>query len=57
MKYGAMQATTNNTTPKMSFGLLSSSDPEIINNNAKNPQTTGIICENTVVPTIAILYH
>ena len=43
--------------PKPSLGLFSSSEPEIISINAKNPKITGRICENIVVPTIAILYH
>ena len=52
-----MQAITNNAMPKPNFGLLSSKDPEIINMIAKNPKITGNICENIVVPTIAILNH
>ena len=52
-----MHAITNNAIPKPNFGLLSSRDPEIISTNAKNPKITGRICENIVVPIIAILYH
>jgi hypothetical protein len=52
-----MQAITNKTTPKPNLGLLSSRDPEIININANNPKITGKICENIVVPTIAIFNH
>ncbi len=52
-----MQAITNNAIPKPNLGLLSSRDPEIINTNAKNPKITGKICENIVVPTIAIFNH
>ena len=43
--------------PKANLDLSSSKDPEIINTNAKNPHITGRICENIVVPTIAILNH
>ena len=50
-----MQATRNNTIPKANLPLSSSKDPEIINMSPKNPQITGRICENIVVPTIAIL--
>ena len=52
-----MHAIMNNTIPKPSLGLFSSSEPEIISINAKNPKITGRICENIVVPTIAILNH
>ena len=52
-----MQAITNKAIPKPNLGLLSSRDPVIINTNAKNPKITGSICENIVVPTIAILNH
>ena len=52
-----MQAITNNMIPKPNLGLLSSRDPEIIKINAKNPKITGKICENIVVPTIAIFNH
>lgn len=47
----------NNVTPKANLALSSSRDPEIININEKNPKITGRICENIVVPTIAILNH
>ena len=43
--------------PKPNLGLLSSKDPEIISTNPMNPKITGRICENIVVPTIAILNH
>ncbi len=49
-----MHAIRNNTIPKASLGLSSSSEPIIINKNEKNPNITGRICENIVVPTIAI---
>lgn len=52
-----MHAIMNNTMPKPSLGLFSSSEPEIISINAKNPKITGRICENIVVPTIAIFNH
>ena len=52
-----MQAITNKAMPKANLLLSSSKDPEIININAKNPHITGRICENIVVPTIAILNH
>ena len=52
-----MQAITNNAIPNPNLVLSSSKDPEIINNNPKNPKITGRICENIVVPTIAILNH
>jgi len=52
-----MHAIMNNTTPKPNLGLLSSREPEIIITNAKNPKITGKICENIVVPTIAIFNH
>ena len=52
-----MQAITNNAIPNPNLGLLSSRDPDIINTNPKNPKITGRICENIVVPTIAILNH
>ena len=52
-----MHAIMNSTMPKPSLGLFSSSEPEIINKSAKNPNITGRICENIVVPTIAILNH
>lgn len=41
--YGKAQATINNTKPKPNLGLFSSSTPEIINNNPKNPKITGKI--------------
>ena len=47
----------NNAIPKPNLGLFSSKEPDIINNIAKNPKITGRICENIVVPTIAILNH
>ena len=43
--------------PKPNLGLFSSREPEIINTNAKNPNITGRICENIVVPIIAIVNH
>ena len=43
--------------PKANLGLFSSKDPEIMNTIARNPIITGRICENIVVPTIAILNH
>ncbi len=52
-----MQAITNKAIPKPNLGLLSSRDPAIIITNPKNPKITGRICENIVVPTIAILNH
>ncbi len=53
-----MHAITNNAIPNPNFGLSSSKAPDIIKINAKNPKTTGKICENIVVPTIdAIFYH
>lgn len=53
--YGNTQARINNKIPKYNLGLLSSNEPEIIDKIAKNPKITGIICENIVVPTIAII--
>ena len=47
----------NNAMPNPNLFLSSSKDPDIININAKNPHITGSICENIVVPTIAILNH
>ena len=47
----------NSAMPKPNLGLFSSSEPEIINKSPKNPNMTGRICENIVVPTIAILNH
>ena len=55
--YGKMHAMTNNAIPKPNLGLSSSNEPDIINNIAKNPKITGMICENIVVPTIAIFNH
>jgi len=55
--YGNAHAVTNKTTPKDNLTLLSSRDPDIINTNPKNPINTGRICENIVVPIIAILNH
>ena len=52
-----MHAIINSTMPKPNFGSLSSRDPDIINNNEKNPKITGRIWEKIVVPTIAILNH
>ncbi len=52
-----MHAIMNNAIPKPNLGLSSSKVPDIINNNPKNPKITGRICENNVVPTIAILNH
>ena len=52
-----MQAIINKAIPNPSLVLSFSNDPDIINTNPKNPQITGRICENIVVPTIAILYH
>lgn len=52
-----MHAITNSAIPKPNLGLSSSRFPEIISNIAKNPKITGMICENIVVPTIAILNH
>lgn len=52
-----MHAITNNAIPKPNLGWSSSSAPEIIKSNEKNPKTTGRICENIVVPTTAILNH
>ncbi len=52
-----MHAITNNAIPKPNLGWSSSRAPEIINNTAKNPKITGMICENIVVPTIAIFNH
>ena len=52
-----MHAIMNNTIPNPNLFLLFSKDPAIMHTNARNPQTTGIICENIVVPTIAILNH
>ena len=49
-----MQATRNRTIPNANLPLSSSKDPEIINISPKNPHITGRICENNVVPTIAI---
>ena len=47
----------NNAMPNPNLFLSSSKDPDIINTNAKNPHITGSICENIVVPIIAILNH
>ena len=47
----------NIVTPKPNLTWSSSNDPEIISNIEKNPKITGIICENIVVPTIAIFNH
>ena len=55
--YGKMHAMINNAIPKPNLGLSSSNEPDIINNIAKNPKITGMICENIVVPTIAIFNH
>lgn len=52
-----MQAIRNNAMPNPNLPLSSSKDPEIINTIPKNPQITGIICENIVVPIIAISNH
>ncbi len=52
-----MHAIMNNAIPKPNLFLSSSRDPEIINTNAKNPQITGKIWENIVVPVIAIFNH
>ena len=53
-----MHAITKNAIPKPNFGLFSSNAQEIIKMIEKNPKTTGKICENIVVPTIAaIFYH
>ena len=52
-----MHAITNNAIPKPNLGWSSSRVPEIINNIEKNPKITGMICENIVVPTIAIFNH
>ena len=52
-----MHAKTNSTIPKPNLGLFSSREPEIIIIIAKNPNITGRICENIVVPIIAIFYH
>ena len=47
----------NNAIPNPNLFLFSSRDPDIINTKAKNPQTTGRMCENIVVPVIGILNH
>jgi hypothetical protein len=52
-----MHAIINNAIPNPNLLLLFSKDPDIINTNPKNPQITGRICENIVVPIIAIFYH
>ena len=52
-----MQAIMNKAMPNPSLFLSFSNDPDIINTNPKNPQITGRICENIVVPIIAILNH
>ena len=52
-----MHAKTNSTIPKPNLGLFSSREPEIIISIAKNPNITGRICENIVVPIIAISNH
>lgn len=52
-----MQAIINSTIPKLNLGLFSSSEPDIIITTAKNPRITGRICENIVVPIIAISNH
>ena len=57
MMYGKMHAITNSTTPKPNLGLFSSNEPDIIITTPKNPMITGRICENIVVPIIAILNH
>ncbi len=56
-RYGNAQAIINNAMPKPNLGLFSSKDPEITSTIAKNPIMTGRICENIVVPIIAILNH
>ena len=43
--------------PKPNLDLSSSKEPDIMDKIAKNPITAGRICENIVVPTIAILNH
>lgn len=47
----------NKAIPNPNLFLFSSRDPDIINTKAKNPQTTGRMCENIVVPVIGILNH
>ena len=43
--------------PKPNLVLSSSREPDMISKIEKNPTITGRICENIVVPTIAILNH
>lgn len=52
-----MQAIKNKAMPNPNLDLLFSKDPDIIYTNPKNPHITGRICENIVVPIIAILNH
>ncbi len=52
-----MHAITNKTIPKANLGLFSSNDPDITITIPKNPIITGRICENIVVPIIAISNH
>ena len=47
----------NNATPKPNLDLSSSKEPDISNKIEKNPTIVGRICENIVVPTIAISNH
>lgn len=55
--YGNIAAKTNNTIPILNLYLFSSNVPDINNKTPKNPNITGKICENKVIPTKAIFYH
>ena len=55
--YGNIAAKTNNTIPILNLYLFSSNVPDINNKTPKNPNITGKICENKVIPVKAIFYH
>lgn len=51
---GEIQANANKKIPKINLLLSSSITPEIVRSTPKIPKITGIMCENIVVPVIAI---
>ena len=55
--YGNTAAKTNNIVPTTNLYLFSSNVPAIISKTPKNPNITGKICENKVIPVKAIFYH
>lgn len=55
--YGNIAAKTNNTIPILNLYLFSFNVPDINNKTPKNPNITGKICENKVIPAKAIFYH